>query len=229
MSACDAPIGTVRSRSAAARLLEGVLGADRAGDLQVASHVIMLEDLLDLEIDTRGGPQPGLGADDARAQRGELLGGHSDVLLAPDALPLSQSGRPDPHQGPRLHRADRVTVHVPAIGRTLVPLRAGSVPDQLPGRGIGLDPLTEPPVLDPGARQDGHEAPAGTVDLIEIAVRAELRVSNILPEIRKSASFIASTPLPVRLCRFCVGVCEDQSRTASSAPQARSALPSHCG
>jgi hypothetical protein len=56
-----------------------MLLAHDATHLEVATHVVLLQEELDLQVDLGGAAQSGLGGGQARAQMLELLDGRGDV------------------------------------------------------------------------------------------------------------------------------------------------------
>lgn len=71
----DLAIGRAGARAAAARLLEAVLLAHHARDLEISTHAVALQDLRDLQVDLRGPAQPGAGGAQAALELRQLLGG----------------------------------------------------------------------------------------------------------------------------------------------------------
>ena len=100
----DLAVGGVGTRAAAARLLEDVLLAHDAANLEVAADVVLVQDELDLQVDLGGAAQPGLGRGQALAQLLQLLDSGGDVAQAPGVLAQRQQRAPDPDDGPGLHR-----------------------------------------------------------------------------------------------------------------------------
>ena len=75
----DLAVGRVGARAATAGLLEDVLFANDAANLEVATHMVPVHDELDLQVDLGGAAQPGLGGGQALAQPLELFDGSGDV------------------------------------------------------------------------------------------------------------------------------------------------------
>ena len=175
----DLAVGGVRAGAAAPRLLEDVLLADDAADLEVAAHVVLVQDELDLHVDLGGAAQPGPGGGQALAQPLEVLDRRGDVAQASGVLAQRQQRAPDPDDGPGLHGRQRRPVDVPAVSRPVAVARIGPIPDQGPLGRTSLDRLAKLCILQATARHHGDEASAGAVDVVHVLARAQLAVGHV--------------------------------------------------
>lgn len=68
---------------------------------------------------------------------------------------------------------------VPAVARAVAMTQVGTVPDELPGRRMALDPFAKLLVLLSRAGHHGDETPARAVDIVQVVVGAQLRIGDI--------------------------------------------------
>ena len=153
-------------------LPEAVLLADQTLHLEVASDVVVLEDVLDTLVDVLGAA-PCTGLDQALVQGFEIFRGGADQALSPSPLVEGEQRAPHPGDGPDLHGGNLRLEDVPAVPRSVTVAAVGTVPHQLPVRRMGLDPLAELSVLLARARHHGDEASAGAVDILHVFERTK--------------------------------------------------------
>src|ERR1700730_1151781 len=100
-------------------------------------------------------------------------------------LVQGEQGAPDPDERPAFGGAEGLAVDGPDIARSIPMAGMGAIPDDFPGRSVGLDRLAKMRILVPRAGHHGHEASAGAIDVGEIVVAAELGVGDV-QEVRAS-------------------------------------------
>ena len=191
--ASDLAVLGVGPGPAAAGLLEGMVLADGALDLEVAADPVVLEDLGDLEVDGGGGALACPGLAEPALQRGQALDRGGEVALPPGLLLEGEQRAPDPGDRPDLGRRQGMAVDEPAIPGSAPVAGVGSVPDLVPGDGLGLDRAPELPVLEPGPRHHRDEAAAVAVDMVEVVVAAELGVGDV-QEVRSPGEGLEGLP-----------------------------------
>ena len=118
-AAGDLAIGRLGSRAATTCLLEGVLLAHHARDLQVSAHAVVVQDLRDLQVDLCGPAQPGAGGGQAPLELGQPLDGRGQVLLPPMGLVQAQQRAPHPDDGVQLGRGQLGLEDVPLVARAV--------------------------------------------------------------------------------------------------------------
>src|ERR1019366_4328593 len=169
----------VRSRAAAAGLAELVSEFVDQFDPQVAPHPIAAQHALEVLEDLLAGTAPGPRPREAGVEGLKRLGGRQQAL-AP-ALPPAQLPRRAlaPTHGPPFMRGQERALYPPAIARGALTTTIGPIPEQLPGRLVRLQPLTELTVLPARARKHAHAAPAAPIDMIHGRFRAKFTVRDI--------------------------------------------------
>src|SRR5262245_21785720 len=127
----------------------------------------------------------------------DLLDRPKNVFLSPLLLVPAQKGAEDPCHRPTFSGGNDGPVDLPDIAGSISPSGVWSVPDLLPGRFVGLDPVPELAVFPARSREDGDETPLGVVNSIHVLAGAELRVCDV-EEVRRSMEITKGGPgLPV--------------------------------
>ncbi len=145
----DAPVLGVGSLPAALLLFEGVFWARDPLDLQIPAYPVLLEDYLDLEVDTGTAADPGPSPQDPSAQVRERLGGGGDIAVTARLLTQREQRAPDPDQREPFSGPERITVNRPDVACPILAPGVGPIPNHLPGRGLSLNKLTKVFILPP--------------------------------------------------------------------------------
>ena len=175
----DLDVGGVGPGAATGGLLEHVLLAHDAADLEVAPDVVLVHEQLDLQVDLGSTAQPRLRGGQPLTQLLQLLHCGGDIAQPPGVLAQREQGAPDPDDGPGLHGWQWRPVDVPAVARPVAVARVGPLPHLGPLGGVGLDPLAELGIFEPAAGHDRDEATARAVDVVHVLARAQLRVGHV--------------------------------------------------
>ena len=130
-------------------LLEGVLGSGDTLDLEITAGVVVLENQFDFQINARGAAHPRARPQDAPAQPRERLDRGGDIAVTPGLLTQREQGAPDPHDGETFGGAQWVAADGPDIARPEWAADRGTIPDEFPGRGVGLQPFTKELIFPP--------------------------------------------------------------------------------
>src|SRR5262245_50908677 len=94
------------------------------------------------------------------------------ISAAPRSLVLAPASRsrncPNASTAAAMLRRRRAAIDRPTVAKPVTVAGIGSVPDQLPGWYVGLDPLAKFLVFQPRSRQHGDKAAADAVDVIHV-------------------------------------------------------------
>ena len=114
-----------------------------------------------------------------RRSRRERLDRRGDIAVTAGLLAQREQGAPDPDDAETFGRAYGIAVDGPDIARPVGAAQRGTIPDEFPGRGVGLQPFAKELIFAPRTRHHGDEAPARAVDETQVIVAAELGIGDV--------------------------------------------------